>query len=177
MKPVITLVLYLGNGEWDGPKSIYEIIDMEKYQFIKDRIYDYKLHLISPYEIKNEDFSKLTSEMRIVLKCIKKSHNSKEFDDLINNDTDFKMVSNKAIGLINEVADTEFKTNENGGYVDMCKAIEDMKKEAADKRQEENIISFYKNGASLELISKSTKMTIEEVKNILLQNNVELRVA
>ena len=52
-----------------------------------------------------------------------------------------------------------------------------MKKKAADKRQEENIISFYKNGASLELISKSTKMTIEEVKNILLQNNVELRVA
>ena len=216
LKPVITLVLYLSNGEWDGPKSIYEIIDMEKYQFIKDRIYDYKLHLISPYEIKNEDFSKLTSEMRIVLKCIKKSHNSKEFDDLINNDTDFKMVSNKAIGLINEVADTEFKTNENGGYVDMCKAIEDMKKEArlegmAEERKNmckaiedmkkeaeakgknegkiegkiegrnetliENAISFYKNGASLELISKSTKMTIEEVKNILLQNNVELRVA
>ena len=200
LKPVITLVLYLSNGEWDGPKSIYEIIDMEKYQFIKDRIYDYKLHLISPYEIKNEDFSKLTSEMRIVLKCIKKSHNSKEFDDLINNDTDFKMVSNKAIGLINEVADTEFKTNENGGYVDMCKAIEDMKKEArlegmaeerknmckaiedmkkkaADKRQEENKISFYKNGVSLDIISKSIGISIDDVKNILIQNNVELRVA
>ena len=200
LKPVITLVLYLSNGEWDGPKSIYEIIDMEKYQFIKDRIYDYKLHLISPYEIKNEDFSKLTSEMRIVLKCIKKSHNSKEFDDLINNDTDFKKVSNKAIGLINEVVDTEFKTNENGGYVDMCKAIEDMKKEArlegmaeerknmckaiedmkkkaADKRQEENKISFYKNGVSLDIISKSIGISIDDVKNILIQNNVELRVA
>ena len=193
LKPVITLVLYLGNGEWDGPKSIYEIIDMEKYQFIKDRIYDYKLHLISPYEIKNEDFTKLTSEMRIVLKCIKKSHNSEEFDDLINNDTDFKMVSNKAIGLINEVADTEFKTNENGGYVDMCKAIEDMKKEAEAKGKNEgkiegkiegrnetlieNAISFYKNGASLELISTSLGMSIEDVKNILIQNNVELRMA
>ena len=60
-----------------------------------------------------------------------------------------------------------------------------MKKKAADiavarneeKNRVETVVNFYKNGASLELISKSTKMTIEEVKNILLQNNVELRVA
>ena len=60
-----------------------------------------------------------------------------------------------------------------------------MKKKAADiavarneeKNRGETVVNFYKNGASLELISKSTKMTIEEVKNILLQNNVELRVA
>ena len=59
----------------------------------------------------------------------------------------------------------------------LSKAIEDIKKKAADKRQEENIISFYKNGASLELISKSTNMSIDDVKDILVKNNVELRVA
>ena len=59
----------------------------------------------------------------------------------------------------------------------MSKAIEDMKKKAADKRQEENIISFYKNGASLELISKSIGISIDDVKDILVKNNVELRVA
>ncbi len=59
----------------------------------------------------------------------------------------------------------------------MCKAIEDMKKEARLEGVVETVVNFYKNGASLELISKSTKMTIEEVKNILLQNNVELRTA
>ena len=67
----------------------------------------------------------------------------------------------------------------------MNKAIEDMKKEAAaiaEAKTEirvkvENAINFYKNGASLELISKSLGMSIEEVKNILIQNNVELRVA
>ena len=75
----------------------------------------------------------------------------------------------------------------------LSKAIDEMKKKAETKGKNEgkiegkiegrnetlieNAISFYKNGASLELISKSTKMTIEEVKNILLQNNVELRTA
>ena len=200
LKPVITLVLYLGNGEWNEPKSLYEMLDMEKYQFIKDRIYDYKLHLISPYEINNEDFSKLKSEMRLVLKCIKYSKDSMKLNNIIKNDGNFNMVSNKAAELIDEVVETEFAKNAEGGYVNMCKAIEDMKKEArlegmaeerknmckaiedmkkkaADKRQEENIISFYKNGVSLELISTSLGMSIEDVKNILIQNNVELRMA
>ncbi len=180
LKPVITLVLYLGNGEWNGPKSLYEMLDIEKYQFIKDRIYDYKLHLISPYEINNEDFSKLTSEMRFVLKYIKYSDDEMKLE-IVKNDIDFKKVSNEAVGLINEVTNSEFEKNTKGGYVNMCKAIDDMKKKAEAKGKNEGVVetvvNFYKNGASLELISKSTNMSIEEVKNILLQNNVELRMA
>ena len=184
LKPVITLVLYLGNGEWNGPKSLYEMLDMEKYQFIKDRIYDYKLHLISPYEIKNEDFSKLTTEMRFVLKYIKYSDDEMKLEKA-KNDIDFKKVSNEAVGLINEVTNSEFEKNTEGGYVNMCKAIDDMKKKAETKGRNEGkiegvvetVVNFYKNGVSLDIISKSTNMSIDDVKNILIQNNVELRVA
>ncbi len=75
----------------------------------------------------------------------------------------------------------------------MCKAIDDMKKKAEAKGKNEgkiegkiegrnetlieNAISFYKNGVSLDIISKSIGISIEDVKNILIQNNVELRVA
>ena len=41
----------------------------------------------------------------------------------------------------------------------------------------ETAINFYKNGVSLDIISKSLNMDIEELKNILIQNNVELRTA
>ena len=194
LKPVITLVLYLNAGKWKGPRSLHEMIDLEKYQFIKDRIYDYKLHLISPYEINNEEFSKLTSEMRFVLKYIKYSNDEMKLEKVKNeekvkNDNDFKKVSNEAVGLINEVTNSDFEKNAEGGYVNMCKAIDDMKKKAETKGKNEgkiegrnetlieNAISFYKNGASLELISTSLGMSIEDVKNILIQNNVELRVA
>ena len=188
LKPVITLVLYLNAGKWKGPRSLHEMIDLEKYQFIKDRIYDYKLHLISPYEINNEEFSKLTSEMRFVLKYIKYSDDEMKLEK-VKNDNDFKKVSNEAVGLINEVTNSDFEKNAEGGYVNMCKAIDDMKKKAETKGKNEgkiegrnetlieNAISFYKNGASLELISTSLGMSIEDVKNILIQNNVELRVA
>ncbi len=89
------------------------------------------------------------------------------------------MVSNKAAELIDEVVETEFAKNAEGGYVNMCKAIEDMMKEAeakgAEKKQVENAINFYKNGVSLDIISKSINMSIDDVKNILVKNNVKLR--
>jgi predicted transposase YdaD len=49
--------------------------------------------------------------------------------------------------------------------------------EGEAKNRIENALNLYKNGASLELISKSLNIDIEELKNILIQNNVELRTA
>ena len=59
----------------------------------------------------------------------------------------------------------------------MCKAIDDMMKEAKLEAKLEAAINLYKNGASLELISKSLGMSINKLKKILTQNNVELRTA
>jgi len=75
----------------------------------------------------------------------------------------------------------------------LSKAIDDMKKKAEAKGRNEGkiegvvetearvkvetVINFYKNGVSLDIISKSIGISIDDVKNILIQNNVELRVA
>ena len=62
-----------------------------------------------------------------------------------------------------------------------CKAWREFEKRSIEKgkaeKEIENAINFYKNGASLELISKSLNIDIEELKNLLIQNNLELRVA
>ena len=57
------------------------------------------------------------------------------------------------------------------------RSIEKGIAEGEAKNRIENALNLYKNGASLELISKSLNMDIEELKNILIQNNVELRTA
>ena len=63
----------------------------------------------------------------------------------------------------------------------MCRAWDEFEKRSIEKgkaeKEIETAINLYKNGASLELISKSLNMDIEELKNILIQNNVELRTA
>ena len=71
----------------------------------------------------------------------------------------------------------------------LSKAIDDMKNKAETKGKNEGIVetearvkvetvvNFYKNGVSLDIISKSIGISIDDVKDILIQNNVELRVA
>ena len=62
-----------------------------------------------------------------------------------------------------------------------CRAWDEFEKRSIEKgkaeKEIENAINFYKNGVSLDIISKSLNMDIEELKNILIHNNVELRVA
>ncbi len=66
-----------------------------------------------------------------------------------------------------------------------CKAWREFEKRSIEKgiaegkakNRIENALNLYKNGASLELISKSLNMDIEKLKNLLIQNNVELRTA
>ena len=66
-----------------------------------------------------------------------------------------------------------------------CKAWREFEKRSIEKgiaegkaeKEIETAINFYKNGVSLDIISKSLNMDIEELKNILIQNNVELRTA
>ena len=66
-----------------------------------------------------------------------------------------------------------------------CKAWREFEKRSIEKgiaegeakNRIENAINFYKNGVSLDIISKSLNMDIEELKNLLIQNNVELRTA
>ena len=90
-------------------------------------------------------------------------------------DDKFNEMSNDSVKLLSAVTKTKIKTNEEEGVVNMCKAIDDMMKEAVEKKQVENAINLYKNGASLELISKSLGLSINKLKKILTQNNVELR--
>ena len=95
--------------------------------------------------------------------------------------------------VINHLTGSKMTINENEEMIDMCRAWDEFEKRSIEKgkiqgkaegkaegiaeNRIENALNLYKNGASLELISKSLNMDIEELKNILIQNNVELRVA
>ncbi len=57
------------------------------------------------------------------------------------------------------------------------RSIEKGKAEGIAENRIENAINLYKNGVSLDIISKSLNMDIEELKNTLIQNNIELRTA
>ncbi len=91
--------------------------------------------------------------------------------------------------VINHLTGSKMTINENEEIIDMCRAWDEFEKRSIEKGKTEgkaegiaenrieNALNLYKNGISLDIISKSLNMDIEELKNILIQNNVELRVA
>ena len=70
--PVITLVIYLGASEWDGPMSIHDMLSTKNEQ-LQRFVPDYRIHLIAPAQMEKEDFLKFRTDFGKVLQYIKYS--------------------------------------------------------------------------------------------------------
>ena len=68
--PVITLTLCLSAEPWDGPKSIHEMLVMEDKRLLRF-VQDYKLNLLTPADIAEEDFSKFRIGLGAVMQFAK----------------------------------------------------------------------------------------------------------
>lgn len=55
LQPVITLVVHFGADPWDGPTSLHEMFSVED-DVIRRYAQDYRVHLIDPCRILQEDF-------------------------------------------------------------------------------------------------------------------------
>ena len=78
--PIITAVVYFGDEPWDGPRSLFEMLDVRDerlYRFLSD----YKLNLISPADMEEDEFEKFRTEQGYAMKLLK--HQSVDADELI----------------------------------------------------------------------------------------------
>lgn len=80
LTPVITLTVYWGDDEWDGPRSLHEMFDTNTLP-LRKYIADYKLNLIAPYEI--TDFDKFRTSLGTVLEVIKYASDEKAMNKLL----------------------------------------------------------------------------------------------
>jgi hypothetical protein len=64
--PVITLVMYFGAEEWDGPISIHEMLSVKDSKIVS-LVPDYRIHLISPMSLSDEEINKFSTNLREVL--------------------------------------------------------------------------------------------------------------
>lgn len=123
--PVITLVIFFKPEEWNAPKSIHDMLNI-KDKSVLQYINDYKINLISPYELSDKDASKLHSNLKEVLLYIKNSNDKDKLQELVNSDENFTRLDRDAAFVINACTNSKLKINENEGVIDMCKAIQDL---------------------------------------------------
>ena len=154
--PVITLTLHFGSEKWDAPRDLHGMLSADER--IMKFIPNYWIHLLSPAEIQNEDFSKFRTELGIALKYIKYSNDGKELLRAAKEDPAFQNVSKLTVDLINDMTNSKLVYPKGKEKVDMCKAIQELIEEG--KREAEEKAA----AAEEKLTAAEEKLTVAEEK-------------
>ena len=124
ISPVITLVVHFGAEEWDGPLSLYEMMELED-PTLKEFVQDYRIYLIDPYRLTEDDLEKFSSNLRGVLGYIKYSKDKKELSRFLNN-SQMQNMDNDAARVIRDITKTPIYIPEGKGEINVCEAVKDM---------------------------------------------------
>ena len=118
--PIITAVVYFGDTPWDGPRSLHDMLDF-KNDAIKSFVPDYKLNLISPADMDDEEFTKFSTDLGFAMEVIK--HQSSDADEVIER-TNHRKIDRDTALFLNTAVKLNLEYEEEAGGVDMCLAME-----------------------------------------------------
>lgn len=143
--PVVTLVVYFDSKEWDGPLSIHEMFSGQDARVLA-LVPDYKVNLIAPASIKDEDFRKFQSSLKEVLSFIKYARDKDELKKVLDADESFRHLGREEVDVLNACVGAKIAVKEGEEAIDVCLAIQQMNEEAAQKAaQKERISTLFAN--------------------------------
>lgn len=143
--PVVTLVVYFDSKEWDGPLSIHEMFSGQDARVLA-LVPDYKVNLIAPAAIKDEDFGKFQSSLKEVLSFIKYARDKDELKKVLDADESFRHLGREEVDVLNTCVGAKIAVKEGEEAIDVCLAIQQMNEEAAQKAaQKERISTLFAN--------------------------------
>lgn len=170
ISPVVTLVVHFGAEEWDGPLSLYEMMELED-PTLKEFVQDYQIFLIDPYRLTEDDLEKFSSNLRGVLGYIKYSKDKKELSRFLNN-SQMMNLDNDAARVIRDITKTPIYVPEGEGEINVCEAVKDMINESRIEGKAEGKIQMLKElvkDGTLSVVKAAAKaeMTVEQFEKEL----------
>ena len=137
--PVITLVVYWGADDWVAPVTLREMYPEGVEENILKYATDYKMNLISPAKMTDQQLDVFRSDLKAVLKFIKHSRDKVELANLVNNNQDYKSLDRLAAQTISVCSGQNFNFPVGEERIDVCKAIDDMITDARNEAQDEGM--------------------------------------
>ena len=134
--PVITLFVSFSPEEWDGPRSLWEMMEIGDKK-LRSRLPDYRINLVSPTEIGKEEFGQFHSSLGDVLEFIKYSGDKEKLMEWLHEEKPKLRLGRKEIEVLNACVNAKLAIKEEEEKVEVCKAIEDYKMEAVEKATKE----------------------------------------
>ena len=145
LMPVVTITVYWGSKEWDGPRCLHDMISSTDER-LKKFVSDYHINLVVPQEI--TDFDKFRTTLGEVLEIIKVSEDKAAMKQLLATNPQFAAMDNESVSAINTFIGVNIPVNTEGSVTDMCKAWEDQREEdrnagRAEGRTEGRLFEVY----------------------------------
>lgn len=143
--PVVSLVVYLGEEPWDGPRSLYELLDLtgEKERLIPF-INDYKLNLFDYHEY--QSFERFRSELRVVFEFLRYAKDREQLRKLVaKHPENYYNISEDTYQMValltnsKELLKNEDRCENEEGGKNMCKALEDIRLEGLEEGMEKGM--------------------------------------
>ena len=179
LSPVITLVINFGGKKWDAPLSLREMYG-EQPEKVLPFIQDYRVFMIDPMEMSDNDLQKLNSSLREVLAYIKYQRDKARMEKLLNEDSKLSCLETNAALVINAMTNAGIAIDPNKEVVNMCEAIRQMVDEGISMGQKQGSLNEKMTIARrlLELkmpeeqvisVTKLTKQEVEELSKTIKQ--------
>ncbi|MBQ0050977.1 MAG: Rpn family recombination-promoting nuclease/putative transposase [Treponema sp.] len=166
--PVITLVLYFGDGEWNKPKNLLGCLDVPEK--LKPFVNDYKINLFEICKLSDEQISNFKSDFKIIADYFAKRKKIPDYrgtkDTIKHVDEFFKLMKvltndNKFGTLYNE------GISSGKGGVNMCDFLDTVEARGETKGKAEIIQGLIKAGKmTVEQIADMLKLPVERVREL-----------
>ena len=173
--PSITVTIYFGADKWDGPLSLFDMMDITDSRILSC-MDNYHVRLIAPALMPDEEIMKFQSNLREVMLFIKYSKDKEKIDEILKmNEKRFRDMERRAADVIEVITNAGLKYDGKEMKVDMCQAIQEMRKESEQigeqigerKAAQKSAINFYRMGLKVEQIAEGVGYDVDTVKGWL----------
>ena len=168
LKPVITFILYNGTEEWDGSRSLREMIDFTDIpEYLKEMTPDYKINVIEIRKLENTDCFK--TDVRQVFDFIRCSEDDVALNALVKNDAYYQSMEEDAFDLaVSYTNATELiKVKDyyrKDGKVNMCTALTKLIADGREEGRSQGITQGIAQGKNLGIEQERRNIVINMLK-------------
>ena len=173
--PSITVTIFFGSEEWDGPLSLFEMMDVSEPDVLAC-MDNYHVRLIAPAQMTDEEIMKFQSSLREVMLFIKYSKDKENLSRaLVTNEKRFRELERRAADVIETITNSGIKYDESEEVVDVCQAIREIRMEERKigeqdgelKKAREAAENLHEMGLDTDKIAQAVGYAVETVKGWL----------
>ena len=138
-------MVYFGADNWEAPRSLHEMLAVQDEKILS-LVPDYRINLIAPGEMSEEELAHFTSNFREVMQFIKYSEDAEKLERLVKANAAFATVDRKAVRVMEEMTGMKIEKEARGEKVNVCKGILGIEEKGRAAGREEGRIAGREEG-------------------------------